>query len=91
MSLKDVSKWNKRMSIVYAVGVWGMIGSYAVFKYMGRYDDNPGEMHLGACILANSRNKMIKNDQQAVVFIHSFFTCGSLYLVRTFERKLVVR
>lgn len=45
MSLKDVPKWNTRMSVVYVVGVWGMIGSYAFFKYAGRYDDKPGELH----------------------------------------------
>uniref|UniRef100_A0A3B5K1C0 Small integral membrane protein 26 n=1 Tax=Takifugu rubripes TaxID=31033 RepID=A0A3B5K1C0_TAKRU len=41
MSLNDVSKWHKRMSVVYAFGVWSMIASYAFFKYTGRYDDAP--------------------------------------------------
>lgn len=45
MSLKDVTKWNKIMSMVYAGGVFGMIGSYGFFRYMGRYDDQPGELH----------------------------------------------
>ncbi|XP_071360516.1 small integral membrane protein 26-like [Trachinotus anak] len=39
MSLNDVAKWNKRASIVYALGIWSMIGSYAYFKYTGRYED----------------------------------------------------
>lgn len=45
MSINDVSKWHKRMSVVYAFGVWSMIASYAFFKYTGRYDDAPGESH----------------------------------------------
>ncbi|XP_035993495.1 small integral membrane protein 26-like [Fundulus heteroclitus] len=39
MSLKDPMKWNARVSAVYAVGIWTMVGSYAYFKYTGRYDD----------------------------------------------------
>uniref|UniRef100_A0A3Q3KYH4 Small integral membrane protein 26 n=1 Tax=Mastacembelus armatus TaxID=205130 RepID=A0A3Q3KYH4_9TELE len=35
MSLKDLAKWNIRLSAVYAVGVWTMIGSYAYFRYTG--------------------------------------------------------
>uniref|UniRef100_A0A671ULF6 Uncharacterized protein n=1 Tax=Sparus aurata TaxID=8175 RepID=A0A671ULF6_SPAAU len=28
MTLKDVVKWKTRMSVVYAAGVWAVIGSY---------------------------------------------------------------
>lgn len=45
MSLNNVPKWHKRMSVVYAFGVWSMIASYAFFKYTGRYDDAPGESY----------------------------------------------
>uniref|UniRef100_A0A3Q3IS04 Uncharacterized protein n=1 Tax=Monopterus albus TaxID=43700 RepID=A0A3Q3IS04_MONAL len=33
--VKDAMRWNIRASLVYAVGVWTMIGSYAFFKYTG--------------------------------------------------------
>ncbi|KAM3864845.1 small integral membrane protein 26-like [Diretmus argenteus] len=35
MTIKDFAKWNTRVSIVYAVGVWTMIGSYAYYSYTG--------------------------------------------------------
>ncbi|KAM3623119.1 uncharacterized protein V6R79_007259 [Siganus canaliculatus] len=41
MTFKDPAKWNIRASALYALGVWTMIGSYAFFKYTGRYDDVP--------------------------------------------------
>ncbi|KAM9363520.1 small integral membrane protein 26-like [Symphorus nematophorus] len=41
MTIKDLSKWNRRASAVYAVGIWTMIGSYAFFKYTGHYEDTP--------------------------------------------------
>ncbi|KAM8773738.1 small integral membrane protein 26-like isoform 1-T1 [Acanthopagrus schlegelii] len=41
MTLKDVLKWKTRMSIVYAAGVWTVIGSYAYFKYTGQLDGLP--------------------------------------------------
>ncbi|XP_070781408.1 small integral membrane protein 26-like [Enoplosus armatus] len=37
MKFKDLMKWNTRMSAVYAAGIWTMIGSYAYFRYTGRY------------------------------------------------------
>ncbi|MED6251784.1 hypothetical protein ATANTOWER_002902 [Ataeniobius toweri] len=39
MKFRDVMKWNSRVSAVYAVGIWTMIGSYAYYKYTGRFDD----------------------------------------------------
>ncbi|XP_040002577.1 small integral membrane protein 26-like [Xiphias gladius] len=41
MTFKDLLKWNKRVSAVYAIGIWSMIGSYAYFRYTGRYEDTP--------------------------------------------------
>ncbi|XP_053190252.1 small integral membrane protein 26-like [Scomber japonicus] len=38
MTFKDLSKWNTRMSAVYAAGVWTMLCSYAYYSYTGRYD-----------------------------------------------------
>ncbi|CAL8355457.1 unnamed protein product [Boreogadus saida] len=37
MSLRDYTKWNTRASLLYALGVWTMIGAVGVYKYMG-YD-----------------------------------------------------
>ncbi|XP_063331619.1 small integral membrane protein 26-like [Pelmatolapia mariae] len=36
MKFKDLLKWNARVSAVYAIGIWTMIGSYAYLKYTGR-------------------------------------------------------
>uniref|UniRef100_A0A8C6KA87 Long intergenic non-protein coding RNA 493 n=2 Tax=Nothobranchius furzeri TaxID=105023 RepID=A0A8C6KA87_NOTFU len=36
---KDVMKWNTRMSAVYALGIWTMVGSYAYIKYTSPKDD----------------------------------------------------
>ncbi|XP_022595773.1 small integral membrane protein 26-like [Seriola dumerili] len=41
MTLSDLPKWNKRAAAVYAFGIWTMIGSYAYFRYTGRYEDKP--------------------------------------------------
>ncbi|KAM4612368.1 small integral membrane protein 26-like [Polymixia lowei] len=41
MTIKDVAKWNARVSIVYALGVWTMVGSYGYYKYMGYYEEKP--------------------------------------------------
>ncbi|XP_028461585.1 small integral membrane protein 26 [Perca flavescens] len=41
MNFKEVLKWNTRLSAVYAVGIWTMVGSYAFFRYTGRYKDTP--------------------------------------------------
>ncbi|XP_031723081.1 small integral membrane protein 26 [Anarrhichthys ocellatus] len=38
MNFKDLVKWNKRVSAVYAVGIWTMVGSYAYVTYSGRFD-----------------------------------------------------
>ncbi|XP_076004081.1 small integral membrane protein 26-like [Genypterus blacodes] len=43
MSFKDPTKWNNAVSLMYAFGVWTMIGSYAYYKYTGQYDEKPGE------------------------------------------------
>lgn len=42
--IQDFAKWNKRAAAVYALGVWGMIGSYAYLKYTGHYSV-PGKSH----------------------------------------------
>uniref|UniRef100_A0A087XWM2 Small integral membrane protein 26 n=1 Tax=Poecilia formosa TaxID=48698 RepID=A0A087XWM2_POEFO len=39
MTIKDPIKWNYRVSAVYALGVWTILGSYAFLKYTGRLDD----------------------------------------------------
>ncbi|XP_045902717.1 small integral membrane protein 26-like [Micropterus dolomieu] len=41
MTLKDMMKWNTRVSAAYAVGIWTLIGSYAFFRYTGRFEDTP--------------------------------------------------
>ncbi|XP_067901855.1 small integral membrane protein 26-like [Heterodontus francisci] len=32
MNLKDVARWNVRVSLVYAVGIWTMLGTYGYFQ-----------------------------------------------------------
>ncbi|MEQ2212935.1 hypothetical protein XENOCAPTIV_007077, partial [Xenoophorus captivus] len=57
MKFRDVMKWNSRVSAVYAVGIWTMVGSYAYYKYTGRFDDTKvGEDQVssigrGICVL----------------------------------------
>lgn len=43
MKFKDLLKWNARVSAVYAIGIWTMVGSYAYLKYTGRCEVSPGE------------------------------------------------
>ncbi|CAL9700925.1 unnamed protein product [Knipowitschia caucasica] len=38
MEPNKVMQWNTRASIVYALGVWTMLGSYFFFQYTGKYD-----------------------------------------------------
>ncbi|XP_053565280.1 small integral membrane protein 26 [Bombina bombina] len=33
MNIKEYMRWNKRFSLVYAFGVWSMIGTYALYHY----------------------------------------------------------
>ncbi|KAK7930708.1 hypothetical protein WMY93_007103 [Mugilogobius chulae] len=44
MDPKNVLRWNKGASAVYALGIWTMVGSYFYFKYTGKCDDLPGEV-----------------------------------------------
>lgn len=32
MNLKDIVKWNVRVSLIYAVGIWTMLGTYGYFQ-----------------------------------------------------------
>ncbi|XP_051868110.1 small integral membrane protein 26-like [Pristis pectinata] len=32
MRLKDLTRWNTRVSLVYAIGIWTMLGTYAFFQ-----------------------------------------------------------
>ncbi|AWP06244.1 Hypothetical protein SMAX5B_001988 [Scophthalmus maximus] len=41
MMPKSLLSWNKRVSAVYAFGMWTLIGSYALLKYTGRIEDTP--------------------------------------------------
>ncbi|KAL3067565.1 hypothetical protein OYC64_022178 [Pagothenia borchgrevinki] len=41
MHVNDLFKWKKRMAIVYATGVWTMVGTLAFYKYTGRLEDLP--------------------------------------------------
>ncbi|KAM9314948.1 small integral membrane protein 26-like [Pholidichthys leucotaenia] len=38
MKMTNLTKWNIRVSAVYAVGVWTIIGSCAYLKYNGRFE-----------------------------------------------------
>uniref|UniRef100_A0A3B4TLD3 Small integral membrane protein 26 n=1 Tax=Seriola dumerili TaxID=41447 RepID=A0A3B4TLD3_SERDU len=50
MTLSDLPKWNKRAAAVYAFGIWTMIGSYAYFRYTGRYEDKPGKIQCETAV-----------------------------------------
>ncbi|XP_037546051.1 small integral membrane protein 26 [Nematolebias whitei] len=39
MKIEDAMQWKTRGSIVYAVGIWTMIGTYGYLKYTGRLDN----------------------------------------------------
>ncbi|KAL6455879.1 hypothetical protein MHYP_G00357300 [Metynnis hypsauchen] len=39
----DAVKWNKRASMLYAVGIWTMFGTYGYYRYQHR-NDPPVEM-----------------------------------------------
>ncbi|XP_077460647.1 small integral membrane protein 26-like [Stigmatopora argus] len=39
MTLKDITKWHKGLSKVYAVGVWTIVGSFAYFQLTGGLKD----------------------------------------------------
>ncbi|XP_037329083.1 small integral membrane protein 26-like [Pungitius pungitius] len=41
MKLKTLMTWNLRVSAVYAVGIWTMLGSYSYYRYMRPKDDTP--------------------------------------------------
>ncbi|XP_041838734.1 small integral membrane protein 26-like [Melanotaenia boesemani] len=41
MNLKDIAGWNKKVSAVYAAGIWTMICSFVYYKYTGRFEDMP--------------------------------------------------
>ncbi|XP_075891502.1 small integral membrane protein 26-like [Nelusetta ayraudi] len=44
MKLKDMVKWNTRVSALYALGIWTMISSYTYYRYTGQYDETlPGK------------------------------------------------
>ena len=42
MRARDAVKLNRWMSLVYAGGVWTMIGSLAYYKHTGRFDGFSG-------------------------------------------------
>ncbi|KAJ8001877.1 hypothetical protein DPEC_G00173960 [Dallia pectoralis] len=39
MKIKEVLKWNVRVSMLYAFGIWTMLGTYGYYQYMGRNDE----------------------------------------------------
>ena len=41
MQITDIVKWNKRVSLIYAVGVWTLMGTYGFYTYTGHYDIKP--------------------------------------------------
>ncbi|XP_042189255.1 uncharacterized protein LOC103181675 [Callorhinchus milii] len=36
MGVRDIARWNVRVSLLYAVGVWTMLGSYGFFEMKRR-------------------------------------------------------
>ncbi|XP_054461265.1 small integral membrane protein 26-like [Anoplopoma fimbria] len=41
MPFRDLLKWNTRVSAVYAVGIWTMVGSYALVRFSRRHEEPP--------------------------------------------------
>ncbi|KAM8879923.1 small integral membrane protein 26-like [Spinachia spinachia] len=41
MKAKTALAWNLRLSVLYAAGIWTMIGSYSYYRYMYPKDPTP--------------------------------------------------
>ncbi|KAL1005904.1 hypothetical protein UPYG_G00065390 [Umbra pygmaea] len=41
MKFKDISKLNLRLSMLYAVGIYSLLGAYGYYEYVGRNDEKP--------------------------------------------------
>ncbi|KAM4772076.1 small integral membrane protein 26 [Rhinophrynus dorsalis] len=39
MKLKELHRWNFRLSVVYAVGIWTMVGSYVYIRMHSKKDE----------------------------------------------------
>lgn len=44
MHVKEVIKWNVRVSMLYAFGIWTMLGTYGYYQYMGRNEEKNGRL-----------------------------------------------
>ncbi|CAB1344618.1 unnamed protein product [Coregonus sp. 'balchen'] len=41
MQIKEIVKWNVRVSMLYAFGIWTLLGTYGYYQYMGRNEEKP--------------------------------------------------
>uniref|UniRef100_A0A665VA67 Small integral membrane protein 26 n=1 Tax=Echeneis naucrates TaxID=173247 RepID=A0A665VA67_ECHNA len=71
MSLGEAAKWNKRAAAVYALGVWGMIGSFAFLKYTGRLEDTPGRTDSGSAV-CNTNNRFSAYNKTVITYRKDF-------------------
>ncbi|XP_066553482.1 small integral membrane protein 26 [Amia ocellicauda] len=46
MTLRDVVKWNRRVSLLYAVGIWTMFGTYGYFQIRSKWSKKDDEEHI---------------------------------------------
>ncbi|XP_072907510.1 small integral membrane protein 26-like [Hemitrygon akajei] len=44
MKLKDITRWNTRVSMVYAIGIWTLFGTYAFLQMKSKKEKAAGEI-----------------------------------------------
>lgn len=59
MKIKDAVRWNIGASVVYAAGIWTMIGYYGYMKYTGGFEQSPQK---------ESREEEVVQDENTVVY-----------------------
>ncbi|XP_061763712.1 small integral membrane protein 26-like [Nerophis ophidion] len=69
MIFKDVAMWQKRLSMVYALGVWTMITSYGYYRYSGRLGDT-SQIEEESPYEANSKNVFHQSPHTKTVIIY---------------------
>ncbi|XP_036403775.1 small integral membrane protein 26-like [Megalops cyprinoides] len=47
MNLKDVVRWNVRVSLIYAVGIWTLMGTYGYYRLKRPKENEPEDSKDG--------------------------------------------
>ncbi|XP_034087708.1 LOW QUALITY PROTEIN: small integral membrane protein 26-like [Gymnodraco acuticeps] len=71
MHVNTLLKWNKRMAIVYATGVWTMIGTFIFYKYTGRYEDMPVKKEEEVPLPEDKTQLLFLTEHSKVVMVYS--------------------